>query len=323
MKIIVLLVTLLITQLSYANTLQLVEELLEKKEIESAEQAFSALSEQQKSALKGQILSGRILLLKDQSEEAYEVFSALCEKHSEEVEVNYQFAVSAVIMAQKASIFSKMGYASDFIEAMEKTLSLKPDHIKAIEYLIGFHLKAPSIAGGDKEKALSFANQLKALDEARGYNQLANAYFQMEKEQQAFDTVTQGLKKFPENDQLYFSRALALITKEQWPLAKEDLKKTVQFTKKEKTKALALYQQGKVSVKSGQDIEEGIRALEAAEPIISDDYKPWVNYRLAQLYIKIKDYEQAQEIVSNISYKKDNKLKQKVKKLKKKLKKLT
>jgi tetratricopeptide (TPR) repeat protein len=307
---------------SYAN-FSVVSEALDAGDVLTAEQVFTQLSKQEKTSVQGQVLAGRFLLEKGETEEAFDYFEALRENHTENVEVNYYLGFSAVIMAQKASIFSKLGYAEDFLEAMEKTIALQPSHLDALNTLIGFHLAAPSIAGGDTDKALTYANQLKKIDAERGIEQLANVYWQTERPSLAEQTLQQGLEEFPESASLYFTRATSYMNDKAWEKAREDLKLAIKYAPNDKDKSRALYQQGKASAESGEEIELGISALSQALPLADEEYKPWIGYRLTQLYIHNKNFVKAKDALSMIDTHEDDDLKSKVKKLKRKLKKLT
>ncbi|WP_085300668.1 tetratricopeptide repeat protein [Cognaticolwellia mytili] len=286
-----------------------------------AEQAFSTLTADEKASVDGQILVGRLLIAKDETEDAFDYFEDMLEQHSNNVDVNYYLGVSAVIMAQKASIFSKLGYAKDFIKAMERTVELKPDHQDALNTLIGFHLNAPGIAGGDTEEALTYAKQLQKYDAEQGYSQIANVYWKTEKPELAKQTMAEGFEKFPESGTLYFARAMENIASEAWDKARTDLTFAAQFAKDDEKKGQALYQQGKVSVKSGEEAALGINALTQALPLAEKQYQPWVRYRLAQLYIEEKELAKATDFIAQIDISEDEELEDKVKKLKKKLKK--
>lgn len=306
---------------SYAD-FSVVVSALDADDVTAAEQAYTTLTADEKASIQGQILNGRILLKNDETEDAFDYFEALRDDNTENVDVNYYLGMSAVIMAQKASIFSKLGYAEDFLEAMEKTIALQPDHIEALNTLIGFHLAAPSIAGGDSDKALSYANQLKKVDEVKGFEQLANVYRKTEKTALAERTLQEGLEKFPESSSLYFSRATAYMSEKNWDKARADLSLAIKFADSDEDKSSALYQQGKTSAESGEEIELGINALTQAIPLADQDYKPWIEYRLAQLYIHNNNFSKAKDAISSINIGEDDDLKSKVKKLKKKLKKL-
>ena len=113
---------------------------LEDNEVVLAKEVFSRLNKAQQNGLTGQVLTSRILFREEKTEQSYDLLEQLKDDHNDNDEVSYYFGRSAIVMAQKASIFSKLSYASDALEAWEHTLSLNPKHIKALEGLIGFHI---------------------------------------------------------------------------------------------------------------------------------------------------------------------------------------
>ena len=299
---------------------QAVNEYLDKNDVKGAEIAFTSLTDLEKQSISGKILTGRLLLAKDETEDAFDFFEELSEQQATNVDVFYYWGMSAVEMAQKASIFSKLGYAESYLEAMGKVIELNPEHLDALEHLIGFHLGAPSIAGGDTDKAVEYAHRIKALDAESGYANLARIYQQTEKEDSANKMLDEGLKQFPQSSQLYFTRAQGLIEQEQWVDAHQNLAKAIKFSSTDDEKELALYQQGKTSTKSGLELEQGIKALEQVITQPNSRYFSWGQYRLAQLYLKNDQASQAKELLAKVDSSEDDDLKKKVKKLKKKVK---
>ncbi|GLX78043.1 hypothetical protein tinsulaeT_13830 [Thalassotalea insulae] len=295
---------------------------LDDENVTLAEQVFNELSSSERVSIEGQVITGRILLAKDKTEEAFEHFEELSEQYSDNIDVHYYLGLSAVIMAQKASIFSKLGYAEDFIEAMEKTIQLNPQHLDALNTLIGFHLAAPGIAGGDQDKALALAKQIKSFNQEQGYAQLTNVYWRTEQKELAEQAFAEGIKQFPHSYSLYLNRAMASFRAEDWQKANTDLLKAVEYATTDSERSQALYQQGKVSVESGKGIIFGIEALNQALPIADTKHQPWIKYRLAQLYTLNKEINKAKELVATINLSKNEDLEDKVKKLTKKLKKL-
>lgn len=321
-KLVVLTLLASMSMTSYAD-IQTVQNALEQDDILLAQQVFNTLTTEEKNAIPGQVLKGRLLLENDETEGAFDHFEALQKQHANNVDINYYLGVSAVIMAQKASIFSKLSYAKDFIKAMERTVELKPDHQDALNTLIGFHLNAPGIAGGDKDKALVYAKQLQSYDAELGYSQIATVYWQTEQSELADKTMSEAFDRYPQSSTLYFSRAQQSIKNEAWDKARADLALAAKFAQDDEKKGEALYQQGKVSVESGVETELGIDALTQALPLAAKEYQPWVNYRLAQLYLQKKEQVKAHETIAKIDISENEDLEDKVKKLKKKLKKLT
>ena len=77
--------------LSFASVADIssVTNALEADDVKIAEQAYAQLSVDEKESINGQILNGRILLKKEESEEAFDYFEELRGEHSENIDVNY------------------------------------------------------------------------------------------------------------------------------------------------------------------------------------------------------------------------------------------
>ena len=326
-KLFTLVISAILSVSSFASfaSFEKVEEALDEGNLKVAQLTFNELTESEKNSLLGQILVGRLLLQKEAGKDAFDHFEGLVDINSENVEVNFYLGISSLTMLGKAGIFSALGHAKDFSYAMEKTLKLKPDHIGAHLNLIGFHVNAPGIAGGDKGKALELANQLKIFDAEQGYGALARVYVATEQTELAQQTLQQGLKEFPKSFTLYFRRAGIYLRDDDWDKARADTASAINHAKNDNEKVEALWQLGKASAKSGKEIDLGIKSLIEAISLL-DEQGPdaqWVKYRLAELYIHNGEWGKAKDYLTKIDnqYVDDN-LKSQVKKLKKRLKKL-
>ena len=293
---------------------------LDDKKVALAQTLYDELSEQSRKSVDGQIAQTRLLMATEKFEDAYDTLETLAEEHENNVSVQYYFGLSAMKMAQIASIFSKLGYAEDGLEALEKAIALDPNHEQALEVLIGFHLAAPGIAGGDKKAALEYANQVKTLNERSGYIQLARALQGLEQYEQSLKALDEGIEKYDDFGELYYHRAVMHINDESWNEAYQDLTNAIKLAQTEVEKAMAMYQLGKVAAESGEFLAEGEQML---EPLLTEDayqHPNWVKFRLAQVYYHQNELVKAKQTVNNIDWGEDKNLKKRVKKLKKVLK---
>jgi len=69
---------------------------------------------------------------------------------------------------QKAGIFKGLGLAHRFRDEASKAASLDPKDLDARESLMEFYFDAPGMAGGDKKKAWSLADEIGKIDGVRG-----------------------------------------------------------------------------------------------------------------------------------------------------------
>lgn len=308
------------------NSEQGVIEALDEGNIVVAQERFSNLTEVQKNTLSGKILQSRILFREDNTEDSYELLEALSENNKDNAEVYYYFGRSAIVMAQKVSIFYKLGYASEALESWEHALTLNPNHIETLEGLISFHLGAPSIAGGDIEKGLGYAKTLVTLDSEKGYANLAKVYWQQDKNDLAEKAIADGLAITPNSVEIYFTLASVYSgqAKENstlWKEARLALNKALEYAESAQEKQHVLYQLGKVAVNSGEEIQAGIIALEQLFSLKTDQYQQWGRYRLAQLYFDDNQPGKAKDVIAMVEYQDDEELEDQVKSLAKKIKK--
>ncbi len=305
---------------SYKNSMV---QALADNNVELAKQAFDNFNNQERESLVGKVLYSRLLFREDKTEQSYELLEELREDNQKNAEIQYYFGRSAIVMAQKASIFSKLGYASDALDAWQQTLALNPKHVKALDGLISFHIGAPSIAGGDIEQGLAYSKVLIELEPEAGFANLAKIFWKKEQEDLARQAIGDGLKLVPDSSRLYFTQALGLMGQEEkpWSKIRQSLNNALAHAKSDKEKENALYQLGKVAVVSGEETHSGIMALEQLLRLESPNYSEWGKVRLAQLYLEDGRAKKAKELTSTVNYTDDSKLEDEVKKLRKKLKK--
>ena len=79
-----------------------------------------------------------------------------------------ELAESCAMMAEKVSSLKALGYVRCMKHAIEASLASDPKHIDTMLVEMMFTWKAPSIAGGDKRKALRIAENIRAISGAWG-----------------------------------------------------------------------------------------------------------------------------------------------------------
>jgi tetratricopeptide (TPR) repeat protein len=70
--------------------------------------------------------------------------------------------------AISAGILRKIGLARRVRREAETAIELNPRHVEARQILVEYHLQAPGILGGDKNKARALAEELAGIDAVRG-----------------------------------------------------------------------------------------------------------------------------------------------------------
>ena len=159
------------------------------------------------------------------------------------------------LSAQKAGLFSKLGFARKCQAAYEHAVTLDPGDIEARYALFTFYRQAPSFAGGGADKARAQALEIQKLDDVRGTLALVELSVADHKFDEAFTSLDEVRRRHPE----------AL---------------------------LASYQFGRAAAMSGQRLDQGAAALRqylASTP--GEDQPPlWAaHWRLGQILEKLGD----------------------------------
>lgn len=105
---------------------------------------------------------------------------ALAEKsvalNGQSADYHAQLAEVYGLMAQRASVVKQVLYVRKMRREINEALAINPKHLDALLVEMMFSWKAPSLAGGDRAKALRIVNQLKATNPVWGYLAEARLY---------------------------------------------------------------------------------------------------------------------------------------------------
>lgn len=83
--------------------------------------------------------------------------------------------------------------ARDVRRDLEHALEVAPEHTDALAALAAFHLRAPSIAGGDKQEAAALLTRLGALAPSRRLFREASEFAEEERFAEAVDRIAQAI----------------------------------------------------------------------------------------------------------------------------------
>ena len=114
-------------------------------------------------------LLGRINTWEGDIEAAFDWFEKAVKAESETADYQYWLGMLYGARAQRASIFGKPGKARRARKAFEMAVRLDPNHIAARIKLLEYHLHAPGIVGGSKEKALIQAVEIASRNTMEGH----------------------------------------------------------------------------------------------------------------------------------------------------------
>ena len=212
-------------------------------------------------------------------------------KLPESAEIQSNYGIIMANLAQTSSVFSKFGYAKKTLSGFSKAVSIEPENIIYRQNLMAYHLAAPGIAGGDKEIALEQANAINELDIKQGLQALLSVYMATENEaaiQALFAGMTEEQKQDPD---ILLTYGLYQQTTEKYDQALIQFQHAITYATDQEefqsSKYGALYQLGRTSVLSKQNIGSGIEALrqyiDTAPELDGLPSKEWAEFRLANL----------------------------------------
>jgi tetratricopeptide (TPR) repeat protein len=118
---------------------------------------------------------------------------------AKDVRFHYRLGMIEGEKARKASLIHALGLARRFKREVDITLTLDPNHIRALHTLVAFNLEAPSIVGGDKAQARVIAERLMKIDPVEGYRALITIAHAEKREDRIEGYVRKAVAERPES----------------------------------------------------------------------------------------------------------------------------
>ena len=221
----------------------------------------------------------------------------LAEKHIEKAltkapqNAEVQF-ICGRIMGQQAenAIFSALSYAKRSLACLKQAVALQPENTAYRKGLISFYLGAPGIAGGDKQLAWQQAQQIAQLNALQGTLAKLSYYRQTEQATQYQQLLAHSRQHYPEQAEFHYRYGLVLQENKQYKDAFHAFTAATLAAQDDAGiyRLNAWYQIGRTALFSGQQLEQGIQALNyyLANAPEADNLPapPWAHFRLAQLH---------------------------------------
>lgn len=115
-------------------------------------------------------------------------------------------AVGSKLSSARLGTFEKLSLARRFRKEAELALQLDPNNVDANEDLMEFHLDAPGLVGGDKQKAAELAERMVKVNPVRGYLMQFELASHEKRNAELESLLQQALHAGPKN---YFARMQA------------------------------------------------------------------------------------------------------------------
>lgn len=279
----ILLIVLFVPGILFAQTVEKARQLYEQQKPTEARRILLTVKTESKEFAAAQYYLGRVAYDAKEYDQAEEYFEAAIEADDQVADYHNWYGNTLGTIAGEASFFKQATLAPKMKGAWERALELDPKSIEARQSLILYYQQAPAIAGGSTDKAIELANEIVKLKPAEGHRQLGNIYYREKKYAEAEKEFQQMVKAdesmWPALANYYFNqknydKAFALFD--------EQLKRNPNNTG-------ALYQVGKASALSGQQLDRGeasLRKYLSSPPKQNEPSHAAANMRLAQILEK-------------------------------------
>ncbi|MEM0955156.1 MAG: hypothetical protein AAGI24_13520 [Pseudomonadota bacterium] len=237
-------------------------------------------------------------------------------------DADVQFVYARVMVAQaQGSVFSALKYAKKARKAMTRAVELAPENITYLKFLMNFYLFAPSIAGGDTDKARELAEQLRGLDDVEGLLADFSIAQRQEDEVKQAAVLAEALKTHAGDSRVHTLAGFRQMQDEDYGAAFEQfLLATAEEASTEPQQMsylTAIYQQGRAADIGGIHVEAGIQALEQYLTLAPYHYdlpsRDWASYRLANLLAVNGEKARAETIYASLKNTHNEKLRKELK----------
>lgn len=294
-----------ITSLASTSQLSGAQKAIAAYQSDNYDQAKSLWQQQPKSVQKSLYL-GKIAYQQSKLEDAEEYFEEALEQDEVNAEAHYMLGSVSMELAANASMFSAASYAATAKESLIKAIEIEPTHVDAMVSLAQFYVYAPSIVGGDIDKAEGLAMQLAKYSKLDSLLVTQMVLSKKDAKEELMKLSKQLLNEFSNSSEAVLIAGFIYQELEHYDEAFQAFDKSSLLAREDKedlSPEYALFQLGKTSVLSESRLELGVNALEryiGLEESMAVPNTDWARYRLAQLRNLQGDKKQALEIAATL-----------------------
>lgn len=275
------------------STIEKAKKLYEERKFAEATKLLSPVKDDHQDYATAQYYLGRIAFDENKVDDAADYFEEAIDKNEAVAEYHNWYGNALGRIAQNANVVRQGMLAPKMKSAWEKAVKLNPRYIDPRQSLIQFYLQAPGFMGGSVDKAKEMAKEIIKVKPGEGHRQMGNIYLheknnvEAEKEFIAMAKVdpamAPGLANFYISQKQY---------QKAFDLFEEDLKKNPE-------NMLTVYQIGRASAISGQQLDRGEACLKKYLTYTPKPEEPshgGANMRLAQIQEKRGNKAEAKKL---------------------------
>lgn len=209
------------------------KQLFQKRQLTEAKALFEKLAAAEPNSAEVNYWLGLTALSMKDHESAVRFFEKAASNDPSQARYHHELGDAYGILAQKASMFSKMGFAKKCIAAYDKAVALEPDNIEYRKSRYEFYRAAPSMVGGGMDKAMAEIAEIEKRDPIQGAGLRTDIKLKEKKPDEAFAILDDLSKKFPDNQVLHYQFGrLAAMTDLHLDEGEAALKEYVTYTPK-------------------------------------------------------------------------------------------
>lgn len=256
-------------------------------------------------------------LQQDDTETAQQELDKLADSHAQSGDFHYLKGTLAMADLQEAGRLRMPFIARRMRGHFEDAVEYDPEHELAHFALFQWHQFAPGIVGGNKETMREHKLRLEELNSMMRFPAQISLAEELETEEAIYQ---QWFAADPENLEARFNYIVSRINQQHFDLALHELQNTRSLLndseEHQKLRNALEYQWARLAAESEMELDNGYFLLTqlVAEQRTPESIDPdWIQFRLAQIYAHKEEYEQAQELLSQLTSTADKRLKTAVK----------
>ena len=218
--------------------------------------AFAAVSLSAQTPL---IDQGRAALTRGQTDVAVDTLEKAVAQSPNSAEAHYYLGSAYGLKAQQGGMFAAMSIAGKVKDEFEKAVALNPRYVEARFGLVEFYAAAPGFMGGDSDKALAQATEIRKLDPLMAHRAFAMVYSSQKKPDLAKKEYLDAVREQPTSPKShqYLGQYLA-NTEKNYTAAFSEFEAAVKL---DAAYMPALYWIGRTAGQSGANLARGEEAL--------------------------------------------------------------
>jgi tetratricopeptide (TPR) repeat protein len=281
MKLIILFfLTLLLMRPSHAQSLAEGKRLFELKKNSEAAKIFEAIDDDHRDYAEAQFYLGKIKFFDKKYDDAADYFEEAIDANEKVADYHYWLGAAYGQEASQANPLKQAYLAPKIRAAFEKCVELDPKHTDAMNGLVMYYMRAPSIVGGSPEKAVEMAKKIKGINKLEGNFVLADVYMSQNKKTEAEKELKEAVVADPNTFGTIYRLGSFYIGSQQFQKGIDIFEN---FLKNNPNNMGAQYQIGKAAALSGLILDRGEALLQNYLK-----YKPAANEpSLAGAYLRL------------------------------------